>query len=80
MILGDLLRDTLDVDCYEIWGNKRIPTPVRVFWIRFYSMRLSVVEVAAVLGLLGVARSHWAVWNWTHNLAESQVDSPTVYP
>ena len=80
MTLADLLRETLDVDCDEVWENERTPTPVRVFGVRLHSMGLSVREVAAVLELLGVDRSHGAVWNWTHDLAESQVDPPTAQP
>ena len=77
MTLADLLRETVDVDCDEVWENERIPTPVRVFGVRLHSMGLSVREVAAVLELLGVDRSHEAVWNWTHALAEAQSDPPT---
>jgi len=33
-----------------------------------------------VLEFLGVDRSHGAVWNWTHDLAESQADPPTAEP
>jgi len=80
MTLADLLRETLDVDCDEVWENERTPTPVRVFGVRLHSMGLSVREVAAVLELLGVDRSHGAVWNWTHDLAEWQADPPTAEP
>ena len=80
MTLADLLRETLDVDRDEVWENERTPTPVRVFGVRLHSMELSVREVAAVLELLGVDRSHGAVWNWTHDLAESQADPPMAAP
>jgi transposase-like protein len=43
-------------------------------------MGLSVREVPAVLEVLGINRSHGAVWNWTHDLAEAQGDPPTVEP
>ena len=80
MQFADLLRETLDVDCDDVWENEWTPTPVRVFGVRLHSMELSVREVAAVLELLGVDRSHGAVWNWTHDLAESQADPPTAEP
>jgi len=78
--LADLLRETLDVDCEDVWENERTPTPVRVFGVRLHSMGLSVREVAAVLEILDVGRSHGAVWNWTHDLAEAQADPPTAEP
>jgi hypothetical protein len=61
MTLPDLLRETLDVDCDEVWENERTPTPVRVFGVQLHSMGLSVREVGAGLGFLGVDRSHGSV-------------------
>ncbi len=43
-------------------------------------MGLSVREVVAVLELLGVDRSHGAIWNWTHILSEAQSEPPTATP
>ena len=63
MTLADLLRETLDVDCDEVWENERTPPPVRMFGMRLHSMGLSVRELVAVLDLFGVDRSHGAVWN-----------------
>ena len=80
MTLADLLRETLDVDCDEVWENERTPTPVRVFRVRLYSMGLSVREVAAVLEFLDVDRSHGTAWNWMHNLADAHADPPTAEP
>ncbi|MFA9416372.1 IS6 family transposase [Natrinema sp. HArc-T2] len=80
MQLANLLRESVDVDCDEAWENERTPTPVRVFGMRLHSMGLSVWEVVAVLDVLGVDRSHGAVWNWTHDLVESQADPPTAAP
>lgn len=80
MELADLLKVTLDVDCEEVWENERTPTPVRVFGARLHSMGLSVREVAAVFEFLGVDRSHGAIWNWTHTLADAQSDPPTAAP
>ena len=80
MQLANLLRETLNVDCDEVWENERTPTPVRVFGVRQHSMGLSVREVVAVLELLGIDRSHGAIWNWTHKLSEAQRDPPTAQP
>lgn len=80
MQLADLLRRTLEVDCNEVWENERTPTPICVFGVRLHSVGLSVREVAAVLEWLGVDRTHGAVWNWTHKLADHQGDPPTAAP
>jgi transposase-like protein len=80
MALADLLRETLAVDCDEVWANERTPTPVRVFGVRLHSMGLSLREIVAVFEWLGVDRSHGAIWNWTHTLSEAQADPPTAEP
>ena len=80
MTLVDLLRETLDGIVMRFGKNERTPTPVRVFGVRLHSMGLSIWEVAAVLGLFGVDRSHGAVWNWTHDLADAQGDPLTATP
>lgn len=43
-------------------------------------MGLSVREVVSVLDLLGIDRSHSAIWSWTHTLSEAQSDPPTAQP
>jgi transposase-like protein len=80
MTLADLLKETLDVDCEDIWENERTPTPVRMFGVRLRSMGLSLREVVAVFNLLGVDRSHGAIWNWTYTLSDAQSDPPTATP
>ncbi|KOX92439.1 IS6 family transposase [Haloarcula rubripromontorii] len=80
MRLADLLRETLDVDSQDVWENERTPTPVRCFGVRLHSIGLSVRETSAVLGLLGVERSHGAIWQWTHRLADSEQDPPPAQP
>ncbi len=77
MKLDELLGETLNVGCDEVWENERTPTPVRVFGVRLHSMGQSLREVVAVFEWLGVDRTHGAVWNWTHALAENQADPPT---
>ena len=77
MELGDLLGETLSVDCDELWDNERTSTPVRVFGVPLHSMGLSLREIVAVFEWLSVDRSHGAVWNWTHTLSKNQDDPPT---
>jgi hypothetical protein len=49
MTLAGLLKETIELPDYDVWENGR-------------SMGLSVREVPAALELLGVDRSHGAVW------------------
>lgn len=79
MQLANLLEETLDVDSQDVWENERTPTPVRRFGARLQSMGLSVRETEAVLGWLGVQRSHGAVWRWNHRLADAE-GPPTAQP
>jgi len=76
MQLADLLRETLDTATLECWQRERTATPVRAFAVRLHTAGCSLRETAAILGLLGVERTHGAVWNWVHRLADS-VDDPS---
>ena len=58
MKLGDLLEETLSVDCDEVWENERTSTSVRMFGVRLHSMGLSLREIVAMFEWLGVDRSH----------------------
>lgn len=58
-------------------GQTSAPHTLTGVGVRLHSMGLSLREVVAVLDLLGVDRSHGAIWNWTHTLAETQRDLPT---
>jgi len=80
MQLADLLRETLEIDSQDVWENERTPTPVRRFGVRLHTAGLSIRETVAILELLGVDRSHGAVWNWVHTLSEAQSDPPTATP
>ncbi|AUG49067.1 IS6 family transposase [Haloarcula taiwanensis] len=80
MQLADLLRETLDEDSQDIWENERTPTSVRQVGVRLHTAGLSIRETVAILDLLGVDRSHGAVWNWVHTLSEAQGDPPTAQP
>ncbi len=71
MTLEDLLRETSEVDCHEVWENERTPTAIRVLGVRLHSMGLSVQDVVVILEFIGVDRSCGAIWNWIHDLAEA---------
>lgn len=76
MRLAELLRKTLDVESQDVWENERIPTHVRRFGVRLHTMGLSVRQTVAILEVLGVDRSHGAVWQWMHRLTDSEADPP----
>jgi len=80
MELADLLSGTLYEDSQDVWENERTPTPVRRFGVCLHTAGLSIRETVAILELLGVDRSHGAVWNWVHTLSEAQSDPPTAQP
>ncbi len=68
------------MDCDEVRENERTPDTLTGVGVRLHSIGLSVREVVAVLEFLGADRSHGAVWNWTHDLADDQADPPTAEP
>lgn len=80
MPLSDLLDESLEAVDTDCWDRERTATPVRVFAVRLHSAGLSLREIVAVLDLLGVDRSHGAIWDWTHRLADNQADPPTAKP
>ncbi|WP_137284563.1 IS6 family transposase [Halorussus salinisoli] len=80
MHVADLLREALDTAALECWQRERTATPGRAFAVRLHAAGCSLRETAAILGLLGVERTHGAVWNWVHRLADSVPDPPTAQP
>ncbi len=80
MQLAELLSESLDEDNQDVWANERTPTSVPRFGVRLHSAGLSIRETVAILEILGVDRSHSAVWNWVHTLSEAQSDPPTAQP
>jgi len=79
MQLADLLRETSNEDSQDVWENERTPTSVRRFGVRLHTVALSIRETVAILELIGVDRSHGAVWNRVHTLSEAQSDPPTAH-
>ena len=77
---NDLLDETLEAADSDCWDRERTATPVRAFAVRLHSAGLSLRETVAILDLLDVDRSHGAVWDWTHRLADDQDDPPRSAP
>ncbi|MFC7082207.1 IS6 family transposase [Halorussus caseinilyticus] len=80
MQAANLLKGTLETATLECWQRERTATPVRAFAVRLHAAGLSLRETTAVLELLGVSRSHGAVWQWTHRVADSVDDPPAASP
>ena len=70
-MLADLLSESLAADYQESWERERTATPVRVFAVQLHATGCSLRETKKILRLLGVHRSHQAVWQWVHRLADS---------
>jgi putative transposase len=79
-MLADLLSETYAADFKESWENERTATLVRAFAVRLHATSCSLREITLILTELGVERSHGAVWNWVHRIADSVPDPPTAQP
>ncbi len=58
-------------------NRERTSSPVRVFAARLHATGCFLRETQAILRLIGVERSHQAIWNWVPRLADSVPDPPT---
>ncbi|ELY96879.1 transposase [Natrialba taiwanensis DSM 12281] len=79
-MLADLLSESYEMDLEESWENERTATPGRAFAVRLHQIGCSLRETTTILAELDVERSHGAVWNWVHRLADSERDPPTASP
>ncbi|WP_458209894.1 IS6 family transposase [Haladaptatus sp. NG-SE-30] len=79
-MLANLLSKGLDADLKETWENERTATPVRVFAVRLHATGCSLRETKAILALFDVERSHQAIFQWVHRLADSVSDPPSATP
>jgi putative transposase len=79
-MLADLLSECFATDLEETWERERTATPVRAFAVRLHATGCSLRETTTILAELGVERSHQAVWQWVHRLADSVPDPPTAKP
>ena len=80
MPLNGLLDETLEAAGSDCWDRERTANARQGVAVRLHSAGLSLRETVAILGLLDVDRSHGAVWDWTHRLADDQDDSPRSAP
>ncbi len=80
MTLADLLSECFAVDLEETWERERTATPVRAFAVQLHATGCSLRETKEILRLLGVERSHQAVWQWVHRLADSGHNPPEAKP
>jgi transposase-like protein len=79
-MLADLLNESLAADYQESWERERTATPVRVFAVQLHATGCSLRETKEILRLLGVQRSHQAIWQWLHQLADSGHNPPEAKP
>ena len=79
-MLADLLSTSFAADLEESWERERTATSVRAFAVRLHATGCSLRETTSILAELGVERSHGAVWNWVHRIADSVSDPPTAQP
>ncbi|RLM48925.1 IS6 family transposase, partial [Halorubrum sp. Atlit-28R] len=79
-MLADLLSECFETDLEETWERERTATPVRVFAVQLHATGCSLRETKEILRYLGVERSHQAVWQWVHRLADSGHTPPEAKP
>ena len=79
-MLADLLSECFAADLEETWERERTATPVRAFAVQLHATGCSLRETKEILRLLGVERSHQAVWQWVHRLADSGHNPPEAKP
>ncbi len=70
----------LEPNPLECWDDESTASALRALAVRLHSAGLSLRETAAALEQFGVYRSHQAVWQWVHQLADSTPDPPTAKP
>jgi putative transposase len=80
MLNQELLRETLETANLQCWERERTATPVRAFAVRLHATGCSLRETQAILRLLGVERSHQAIFQWVHRVADSVPDPPSAQP
>ncbi|ODR80954.1 transposase [Haladaptatus sp. W1] len=80
MLLSNLLKKSLETATLECWERERTATPVRAFAVRLHATGCSLRETKGILALLGVKRSHQAIFQWVHRVSDSVSDPPSATP
>ncbi|MFH5801826.1 IS6 family transposase [Haladaptatus sp. CMAA 1911] len=80
MLLSNLLKKSLETATLECWERERAATPVRAFAVRFHATGCSLRETKAILAVLGVKRSHQAIFQWVRRVSDSVSDPPSATP
>ena len=80
MLNQELLTETLETANLECWERERTATPVRAFAVRLHATGCSLRETQEILRLFGVERSHQAIFQWVHRVADRSSDPPTAKP
>jgi putative transposase len=76
----ELLTVSLEPSPLECWDEKSTASALRALAVLLHSTGISVRETAAALEVFGVTRSHQAVFQWVHRVAEEAPDPPTAKP
>jgi putative transposase len=71
---------TLEADPLHCWGDESTASALRALAVLLHSTGISLRETAAALEMFGVTRSHQAVFQWVHRVAEEAPDPPTAKP
>jgi putative transposase len=74
------LTVTLEPDPLDCWAEESTASALRALAVRLHASGLSLRETAAALETFGVTRSHQAVFQWVHRVAEEAPDPPTASP
>ncbi|APX97908.1 IS6 family transposase [Natronorubrum daqingense] len=80
MKLADLLSESYAAEFDEAWERERTANTLTGVAVRLHATGCSLRETQAILRLIGVERSHQAIWNWVHQLADSVPDPPMAKP
>ncbi len=79
-MIADLLSESYAADLEESWENERTANALTGVAVRIHETGCSIRETTTSLAELVVERSHGAVWNGVHRLADSGFDPPEAQP